>query len=80
MTGARIEKVLVLVTIDTECDHDPLWARSKPLGFRSVTEGISQRLQPAFEAAGGSAHISGDGGGDGGRRFRARVAKHPGPA
>jgi hypothetical protein len=46
------EKVLLLVTIDTECDHDPHWVRSKPLRFDSVTVGVPQRLQPVFEAAG----------------------------
>ncbi len=45
-------KVLFLITIDTECDHDPHWARSRPLRFESVTVGIPQRLQPVFDAAG----------------------------
>jgi hypothetical protein len=48
----RTEKVLFLVTIDTECDHDPRWVRSKPLTFRSITEGLPERLQPAFDAVG----------------------------
>lgn len=45
-------KVLFLITIDTECDHDPHWVRSRPLRFESVTVGIPQRLQPVFDAAG----------------------------
>ncbi|BAU47910.1 deacetylase [Sulfurifustis variabilis] len=52
MGADRTEKVLLLVTIDTECDHDPSWVRSKPLAFRSVTEGVPDRLQPVFRAAG----------------------------
>lgn len=52
MTGERTEKVVLTATIDTECDHDPSWARSKPLTFHSITKGVPERLQPAFEAAG----------------------------
>ncbi|MBI3899538.1 MAG: hypothetical protein HY308_14770 [Gammaproteobacteria bacterium] len=52
MTEDRTEKVLVLATIDTECDHDPSWVRSNPLGFRSIVEGVPERLQPVFDAAG----------------------------
>lgn len=52
MTKALTEKVFVLITIDTECDHDPRWVRSNPLGFRSVTEGIPERLQPRMRAIG----------------------------
>lgn len=48
MGGRRTERVLLLVTIDTECDHDPSWVRSKPLSFRSVVEGVPDRLQPVF--------------------------------
>jgi len=51
MKADRTEKVLFLATIDTECDHDPRWVRSKPLAFRSIIEGLPERLQPAFEAA-----------------------------
>jgi hypothetical protein len=50
--ATKTEKVLFLVTIDTECDHDPHWVRSKPLRFESITAGIPERLQPAFDAAG----------------------------
>jgi hypothetical protein len=50
--ATRTEKVVALITIDTECDHDPQWARSKPLAFESVTTGIPDRLQPLFEAVG----------------------------
>lgn len=46
------EKVLVLVTIDTECDHDPNWRRSKPLRFESITVGLPERLQPVFAQVG----------------------------
>lgn len=52
MAKTLTEKVLVLITIDTECDHDPKWVRSKPLRFRSVLEGIPERLQPRLRAIG----------------------------
>lgn len=44
------EKIVVTITIDTECDHDPQWIRSKPLRFDSILEGLPNRLQPAFES------------------------------
>ncbi|MFK8081559.1 MAG: hypothetical protein AB8B97_14835 [Granulosicoccus sp.] len=47
-----VEKVVVTISIDTECDHDPQWVRSKPLRFDSIVEGLPRRLQPAFEAVG----------------------------
>ena len=47
---SKIEKVIVSISIDTECDHDPDWARAKPLTFHSITEGLPNRLQPAFES------------------------------
>jgi len=43
-----IEEVLLTISIDTECDHDPAWRRSDPLAFESITEGLPNRLQPAF--------------------------------
>jgi hypothetical protein len=46
------EKVLVVITIDTECDHDPRWAKASPVTYRSVTEGIPERLAPVFRATG----------------------------
>lgn len=46
---SKIEEVIVTISIDTECDHDVNWVRSKPLTFHSITEGIPNRLQPAFE-------------------------------
>lgn len=39
---------LVLFTIDVECDHDREWARAKPVTYRSVTDGVAQRLHPLF--------------------------------
>ncbi|MFK7893666.1 MAG: hypothetical protein AB8B63_22810 [Granulosicoccus sp.] len=47
-----VEKVLVTVSIDTECDHDSQWVRSNPLTFRSIHEGLPDRLQPLFTEAG----------------------------
>ena len=52
MPGSRIEQLVVTVSIDTECDHDPNWVRSRPLTFESITEGLPNRLQPAFAEVG----------------------------
>lgn len=52
MMRDRTERVLFLITIDTECDHDPDWRRSSPLTFHSITDGLPNRLQPAFESVG----------------------------
>ncbi len=49
---SSVEKVVVTVSIDTECDHDSQWVRSNPLAFESITEGLPNRLQPAFESVG----------------------------
>lgn len=46
------EKVLLTITIDTECDHDKAWAKSDPLTFDSICEGIPNRLQPIFNDIG----------------------------
>lgn len=46
-TGS-IERLLITISIDTECDHDPQWVRSSPLRFESITEGLPHRLQPVF--------------------------------
>lgn len=48
----RTEEVFLTVSIDTECDHDPSWARSKPLTFNSITHGLPNVLQPAFSSCG----------------------------
>lgn len=52
MLSAATEKVLLTITIDTECDHDSEWKRSKPLTFHSINEGIPNRLQPVFNDVG----------------------------
>jgi len=49
---SKIEDVIVTISIDTECDHDVNWVRSKPLAFESITEGVPNRLQPAFDEVG----------------------------
>ena len=41
-------KIFFLVTIDTECDKSFDWSVQQPLSFRSIIEGIPQRLQPLF--------------------------------
>lgn len=50
MKMQKTGKVILAITIDTECDHDPNWARSRPLRFDSVTVGLPERLQPVFRA------------------------------
>jgi len=52
MLKLKTNNVFLTITIDTECDHDPLWARSKPITFKSITTGIPDLLQPAFEDVG----------------------------
>jgi hypothetical protein len=49
---SRIEQLLLTVSIDTECDHDPQWVRSNPLTFDSINDGLPNRLQPAFAETG----------------------------
>ncbi len=49
---SKCSKVYLIVTIDTECDHGPDWARSLPLTFDSINKGLPERLQPAFESIG----------------------------
>ena len=44
-----MKNLIMSVTIDTECDKSPTWANSDPLTFRSVTEGIPEKLQPLFK-------------------------------
>lgn len=51
-SGSRVEELVVTVSIDTECDHDPQWIRSRPLRFDSINEGLPNRLQPAFAEVG----------------------------
>lgn len=45
------------LTIDTEADHQwaPYWVKSDPLAFRSVLEGITDRLTPLFTRYGAKA-------------------------
>jgi hypothetical protein len=50
--ASNIEKVLLTVSIDTECDHDTKWIRANPLTFNSILTGVPNRLQPAFEEVG----------------------------
>ncbi len=48
----KAQRVLLSITIDTECDHDPYWVRSNPLRFDSINVGLPEKLQPAFEEVG----------------------------
>jgi len=49
---SKIQKLKVTVSIDTECDHDPNWVRADPISFESITEGVPNRLQTAFDSIG----------------------------
>jgi len=49
---SKAQKVIVTISIDTECDHDPNWVRSNPLTFDSINEGLPNRLQRAFAEVG----------------------------
>lgn len=52
MPSSKTENVYLTISIDTECDHDPDWVRSKPIAFDSITEGVPNRLQPVFNDVG----------------------------
>lgn len=45
-------QVLLVVTVDAECDKVQGWKPQFPLSFRSITEGMAHRLQPLFESYG----------------------------
>lgn len=45
-------KVLILVTIDTECDKGPGWKIQLPMQFRSVTDAVPQIYTPLFSKYG----------------------------
>lgn len=44
-----MKKVLLVLSIDTECDKGPAWKTQFPLSFRGVEDAIGKRLQPLFE-------------------------------
>jgi hypothetical protein len=48
----QTEKILLTISIDTECDHSQNWARSNPLTFQSINDGIPNKLQPVFNDVG----------------------------
>ncbi len=52
MNNSKVNNVYLTITIDTECDHDSNWVRSNPLTFNSITTGIPDILQPAFNSVG----------------------------
>lgn len=52
MSKRTPEEILLTISIDTECDHDPAWARSAPLRFDSINIGMPERLQPLFNEVG----------------------------
>ena len=44
--------IYLVITIDTEADHDSRWFKSRPLAFRSVEEAIPERIEPIFKRYG----------------------------
>ena len=48
----RTRTVLFTISIDTEIDKSPAWTVSADRTFRSVTEGIPERLTPLFDEHG----------------------------
>ncbi len=49
---SQTQNVYLTITIDTECDHDPQWVRSKPLTFASICRGLPDLLQSAYQSVG----------------------------
>lgn len=47
-----MREVLLVVSIDTECDKGPAWRIQFPLSFRSVTEALPEVLMPLFQRHG----------------------------
>lgn len=47
-----MKRVYLVLTVDVECDKDPDWRVRRPLTFRSVREGIVERLVPLCEDLG----------------------------
>lgn len=47
-TGSEKLTVILLVTVDTECDKDPNWNVRYPLSFQSVVFAIPKLLMPLF--------------------------------
>lgn len=43
-----MSKIVMAVTIDTECDKSKDWSNSSPLTFKSITYGIPHVFQPLF--------------------------------
>jgi hypothetical protein len=50
--GRRGERVILVVSIDTECDKGPAWRTQFPLSFRSITEALPEVLMPLFRRHG----------------------------
>ena len=42
------KEIILIISIDTECDKGPGWKIQHPIRFTSVTEGIPQKLSPLF--------------------------------
>lgn len=57
-----VPRAFLTVTIDTECDKGAGWRVEKPFGFRGVTVGVKERLEPLFASTGakGTYLVSGE--------------------
>ena len=40
--------ILLVLSIDTECDKDQNWNVKRPMSFTNIISGIPQRLTPLF--------------------------------
>ncbi len=47
-----MREIVLVVSIDTECDKGPAWRTQFPLTFRSVTDALPQILMPLFRRHG----------------------------
>ncbi|QNL20587.1 hypothetical protein HZR84_01005 [Hyphobacterium sp. CCMP332] len=42
-------KIILIISIDTECDKGPAWKIKKPMSFDNIIHGIPKYLNPLFE-------------------------------
>lgn len=43
-----MQRVFLIVSIDTECDKGPSWKIKVPMSFQNILEGVPERLVPLF--------------------------------
>ena len=69
-------EVYLLITIDTECDHDNNWARSLPLTYTIGHRRYSRCAATHFQPVDCGAYLPVDSRGDGKRRMRGEPAEY----